>query len=55
LPHTKKHERSFVKLKVSEINSLYQEFYEIVERLTKITYKLPELGEKGIKPKLTYP
>jgi hypothetical protein len=49
LPHTKKHERSFVKLKVSEINSLYKEFYEIVEKLTEITYKqLPEIDEKEL-------
>jgi hypothetical protein len=54
LPGTKKHERSFIKLKVSEANGLYQEFYEIVERLSQITHKLPELDEKGIKSKLNY-
>jgi hypothetical protein len=52
LPGTKKHEKSSIKLKVSEINSLYQEFYEIVERLNQITYKLPEIDEKELFERL---
>jgi type I restriction-modification system DNA methylase subunit len=52
LPMTKKHQKSSIKLKISEINSLYQEFYEIVEKLNQITYKLPEIDEKELFERL---
>ena len=55
LPGTKKHEKSFIVLKISEVNDLCEECYKIVERLNQITYKLPELDEEGIKSKLKYP
>jgi len=54
LPGTKKHERSHLKIKISEASSLHQEFCEIVKRLNQIAQKLPELEENGIKSKLKF-
>ena len=45
LPGTKKHERSHLKIKISEVNSLHEEFCEIVEKLNQINEKLPKIDE----------
>jgi len=54
-PNSKKHGKSFIKIKTEDINDLYKESYSLVTRLSDIIKKLPEMKEeevlRGIKAK----
>ncbi|MHC4477927.1 MAG: hypothetical protein ACYTEL_20005 [Planctomycetota bacterium] len=54
-PRSKKGKRSFVTLHVSELKTLYDESYTIVEKLENILSKLPMMEENGISEKLARP
>ena len=49
-----KNRKSYIVLKLSEINDFHSECYDMVERLTKILENFPEMKEDGIKKKLTW-
>lgn len=48
LPKSKKHKKSFVVIKNEELNALYKESYELVDTLSQILKKLPELNEEDL-------
>jgi hypothetical protein len=48
LPSSKKHEKSFLKIKTKDIIELYKESYDLVTHLNNIIEKLPELKEEQI-------
>lgn len=48
LPHSKKHEKSYVKISNTDIQKLYEESYTLVEYLNRIIEKLAEIDEDDI-------
>jgi hypothetical protein len=52
LPDTKKHKRSHLKIKISELHNLHQEFCKIVGKLNQIVEMLIEVDEKELFQRL---
>lgn len=45
LPLSKKHSKSYIKITIKELESAYKEVYELVDKLSSLIDKLPEVEE----------
>jgi hypothetical protein len=52
LPHSRKHEKSYLKIKTKDIEKLYKESYCLVTCLSNIIEKLPEVKEEDLLKKI---
>ena len=52
LPKSKKHQKSYIIIKNEELDDLYKESYELVDKINQILEKLPQLEEEDLVRKV---
>jgi len=53
IPESKKHKKSFITYTVSELDEFHKKAYELVDELSDLIERLPEMEEDGLTRKIT--